>query len=70
MPADRRHITIKKFRLGSAEETAADLAYWQAVDPADRIEAAWNLTLELWRFKQWPICEPGLYRSVARVVRR
>jgi hypothetical protein len=63
-----RKITLRKARLGPEEERL-DREFWAEVDPSDRVEVAWNLTLELWALKGWDAGEPGLCRSVARVVR-
>jgi hypothetical protein len=43
---------------------------WSSVSPAERFAETWRLTEELWRFKGWDPGEPGLSRSVTRVVRR
>ena len=64
-----QHITVRKARLGS-ENDRLDREFWASIAPEERVEEAWRLTLELWELKGWDPGEPGLCRSVARVVRR
>lgn len=46
-----------------------DREFWALLPPERRAEEAWRLTLELYELKKWDSGEPGLYRSVARVIR-
>ena len=54
-----------------SDEAALDAAYWARIPVDERAEAAWQLSLEMWR-----VAEPGvdheqrLPRTIARVVRR
>lgn len=63
-----RDITIRMARLGDEDERL-DREFWDRMDPSDRVEEAWHLTLELWALKGWDAGEPGLYRSTSRVIR-
>jgi hypothetical protein len=67
-PLERRAVSLRKARLG-AEDDRMDREFWALLPPERRAEEAWRLTLELYELKQWDSGEPGLYRSVARVVR-
>jgi len=62
------HITIRKARLGP-EDDRLDREFWAGLTPEERVEETWQLTLELWELKGWDPDEPGLCRTVARVVR-
>ncbi len=64
-----RNITIRKVALG-AESEAADRAYWESLGPDERVNLAWTLSVQLWEHTEGRPFEPGLCRSVARVVRR
>ena len=66
--ARSRHISIRKAHLG-AEEERLDREFWASLGPEERLRVAWELTLELWELKGWDPGEPGLCRTVARVVR-
>ena len=48
---------------------AADDAWTDALDPAERIAMVWQLTMQAWAFKGLEH-EPRLRRDVVRVVRR
>jgi hypothetical protein len=67
--ARAQHITIRKAKLGP-EDDRLDREFWASMPPEERVEEAWRLTLELWELKGWDPGEPGLCRSVARVVHR
>jgi hypothetical protein len=67
--ARERPITLRKLRQGEEAERA-DREFWAQLTPAERVEETWRLTLELWELKGWDPGEPGLCRSVARVLRR
>lgn len=47
-----------------------DREFWLSMTPEERVALVWPLTLELWALKGWDIGEPGLSRSVVRVIRR
>jgi hypothetical protein len=64
-----RQVTLRRARMG-AEEAALDREFWARLSPAERIEETWRLTVEQWTLHGWDPGEPGLCRSVARVVRR
>ncbi len=69
MAGDRaQRMTIRKATLGP-EDDRLDREFWASIPPAERVEEAWRLTLELWELKGWDPGEPGLCRTVARVVR-
>jgi hypothetical protein len=51
------------------EEARLDREFWSSMSAGDRIEAAWQLSEELWQLKGWPTGEQGLHRSVERIIR-
>lgn len=55
-------------RLGR-EDDRLDREFWARMPADQRAEEAWHLTLELYELKGWDPGEPGLCRTVARVVR-
>jgi hypothetical protein len=65
----RPDITLRQARLGPEDERL-DHQFWERLSPEERVQEAWNLSLELWEFKGWDAGEPGLCRTVARIVRR
>lgn len=70
MTEPRRAIqSVRKLRLGEESERA-DREFWAAMTPDERMNETWLLSVELWQMKGWDPDEPGLCRSVARVVRR
>ena len=58
----------RKTRLGT-ESDQADREFWASMTPEARVLETWRLSLELWEFKGWN-SEPGLCRTIARVIRR
>ena len=65
----RREITARKImRRGPDDEI--DLEFWARVTPDERFAEAWRLSEEIWRLKGWDPGEPGLSRSVTRLIRR
>jgi len=62
-------MLVRKGRLG-VEDPGWEAALWDRVSPEERMVEAWRLTEEIWQLKGWDPGEPGLHRSVARVVRR
>lgn len=70
MPELNPRITsVRKLRLGE-ESDLADREFWAALTPAARILETWRLSVELWQLKGWNPDEPGLHRTIARVIRR
>jgi hypothetical protein len=61
-------MSVVKARLGE-EDDRLDRAFWAGLTPEARVLEAWRLSLELWKLRGWDVGEPGLRRSVARVVR-
>jgi len=47
-----------------------DREFWARVSPDERFAETWRLSEEIWRLKGWDPGEPGLSRSVARLIRR
>jgi hypothetical protein len=47
-----------------------DAQFWARVTPDERFAEAWRLSEEIWRLKGWDPGEPGLSRSIARLIRR
>lgn len=68
----RAHAEVRVFRAGEGEaEADADALFWDRIPVNERAEFVWQLSLELYELA-YPgrRYEPGLSRSVARVVRR
>jgi len=64
-----RNMTARKItRRGPDSEF--DPEFWARVSPDERFADAWRLSEEIWRLKGWDPGEPGLSRSVARLIRR
>ena len=61
--------TIRRF-ASAAEADREDLAYWRRIPEAERVLQVWPLSVEQWRLSGENVNEPGLCRSVARVLRR
>ena len=60
--------TIRKF--ASFQEVKDDeYRYWQSVPPAERIEAAFQLSVDMYRMKGIVADGSGLKRSLVRVER-
>jgi hypothetical protein len=53
-----------------AEHDRDNAAYWATIPDAERVLEAWRLSEELWRLRGEYSDEPGLHRSVTRLVRR
>ena len=66
-PSPRR-ISVRRARLG-VEDARLDREFWRGIAPGERVLETWRLSVELWQWKGWDTDEPGLCRSVARVVR-
>jgi hypothetical protein len=56
---DPRKITIRRAASG-AESERLDRQFWAALTPAERVELTWQLSEELWRWKERSPREPGL----------
>lgn len=67
--ARQARMQIRVYR-GFAEHARDNAAYWAAIPAAERVMEVWRLSEELWRMRGEFPDEPGLCRSVARVVRR
>jgi hypothetical protein len=65
----RAHATTRKTSLDALDD-AFDRAFWARFSPSERLEETWRLSEELWEFSGRGAGEPGLSRSVARVLRR
>jgi hypothetical protein len=65
----RAHATTRKTTLAALDD-AFDRAFWARLSPSEKLEEAWRLSEELWEFSGRGSGEPGLSRSVARVLRR
>ena len=63
-----RAITIQKAWLGP-EAGRIDREYWTRLTPDERVETAWQISLELWWFKGWDTGEQRLHRAVTRLIR-
>ena len=65
----RARWTAEKFELGEASEDA-DVLYWASIPVEERARAVWEVSLETWSLIDPDVLhEPGLCRSVSRVVR-
>ena len=68
-PARPGITSVRKLRMG-AESDRADREFWLSLSPDERVLETWRLSVELWEMKGWKSSEPGLCRTIARVVRR
>jgi hypothetical protein len=64
-----RRMTTRKFASAS-DADRLDIDYWTQLSDAERVLQTWRLSVELWQLHTGVSDEPGLCRSVARVVRR
>ncbi len=71
-PPDRVQGTARSIRrfASVADADREDLAYWLRIPESERVVEVWRLSVELWRVSGEKVNEPGLCRSVARVLRR
>jgi hypothetical protein len=65
-PGDPMDKTIRKFN-SFAEVKDEEYRYWQSVPPAERIEAAFQLSVEQYRMKGIEPDGSALKRSLVRV---
>ena len=63
----RRMMTTRRFE-SNAEADRHDQEFWSRMTPSERVLHAWRLSVEQWQLAGSPH-EPGLCRSVARVIR-
>jgi len=68
-PRASRITSTRKTRMGP-EADQADREFWAALTAAERMELAWQLSVELWQLAGRDTGEPGLSRTTTRVVRR
>lgn len=67
--AERASWSVKKFTFGEESEDD-DALFWASIPVDQRARAVWDVSLETWLLiDPDAINEPGLCRSVARVVR-
>jgi hypothetical protein len=68
----RAHAEVRVFRPGDEQVQAdADALYWDRIPVDERAEFVWQLSLELHGLAHPEAhYEPGLSRSIARIVRR
>lgn len=64
----RRRMHVTTFSSLTAHDRA-DAAYWLALPVAERVLQVWRLSEEQWRLRGEYPDEPGLPRSLARVLR-
>jgi hypothetical protein len=64
-----RRITVRKTTYREMDDRF-DVEFWASISPDERFAEAWRLSEEIWRLKGWDPGEPGLSRSVARLIRR
>ena len=69
VPSKARRITLRRVRQGE-EERKADLEFWLALTPEQRVDCLWDMVLEVRTIKGIPGDEPRLQRSVLRIERR
>lgn len=71
-PPDRVQGTVRSIRrfASAADADREDLAYWLRIPESERVVQVWRLSVDLWRLSGEKVHEPGLCRSVARVLRR
>jgi hypothetical protein len=65
--APARRVTVRRFD-SHEEADREDRAYWAQLTAQQRVLLAWTLSVEQWALAGHPH-EPGLCRSVARLVR-
>ena len=72
MPAEedkKRRITARLVRQG-ADEHEFDAQFWREMSGEQRVEALWDMVLELHAIRGEEGDEPRLQRSVLRIERR
>lgn len=66
---NRSHVTVRKLTL-EEHDAESDRDDWANVPISEKLEETWRLSEELWRFSGRDPGEPGLSRSVVRILRR
>ena len=68
----RAHAEVRVFRPGDGQvEADYDALYWDRIPVDERAEFVWQLSLEVYGLAHPEAkYEPGLSRSIARVIRR
>jgi hypothetical protein len=66
---DRAARLVTRRFESSAEADRHDLEFWLQIPEHERVLEVWRLSEELWRLRGELRDEPGLCRSVARVIR-
>jgi hypothetical protein len=61
-------MIVRRF-ASNAEADRHDAEFWRAMDPDERVQFAWRLSVEQWELLGRNPDEPGLCRSVARLQR-
>ena len=69
-PSDRAERLVTRRFESSAEADRHDLEFWLQIPEHERVLQVWRLSRELWQLRGELRDEPGLCRSVARVIRR
>ena len=68
--SDRSTRLVTRRFESSAEADRHDLEFWMQIPERERVLQVWRLSRELWQLRGELRDEPGLCRSVARVIRR
>jgi hypothetical protein len=67
---DRAARLVTRRFESSTEADRHDLEFWMQIPEHERVLQVWRLSRELWQLRGELRDEPGLCRSVARVIRR
>ena len=70
MVRDGRVVSSRVLRNGEQDDGSFDLEFWDRCGAEERWTAAWQMICEQRAFKGQEGDEPGLQRSVLRVVSR
>lgn len=68
MTSRRSDITVRRY-TSHADADKDDLAFLRQLSDAERVLQVWRLSQEQFQLRGDPPYEPGLHRSVARVIR-
>jgi hypothetical protein len=68
-PLNPRITSTRKTRMGP-EADQADREFWTAMSAEERVELAWQLSVEQWQIAGKDTGVSGTCRSIARVIRR
>jgi hypothetical protein len=69
IPERSRKITARLVRRGTAE-SEFEREFWNRLTPEERVECLWDMVLEARELNGLHGDEPGLQKSVVRLVRR